>query len=691
MKLKTTLSLAILAAAAIAGAAKTYDVVMATRDAQGRLITANIDRNDVAEAQKIFREGKNPQKLLDIAARRRAKSPAGSEEGEGFKVTFTVEDGTTPPEGYLYTFDKVYVTQGGQYGHSYYNYAYHPQEEDGWWGCYVPEGTYYVILRGCLLKDDYSRENNIYVVKTDVDIKSDMTITFRMSDAKNLLTADFSFPDGIKMDREDDNYYSFFRCLNNSDGGFCCNFTMQGCPNDTIYINDLDDRWTYAINHVGVTPKGSYVNKLVERGPFTSSRHFTNNPSDYVESSTRFEPILTTDSKINGHGVTTEMTWQGINWDAPAGGAMVFEGDYSGEVKFWINNKRSDMSATTGFDVFVSPVVIEHIDTIDYGDFAEYDLAVATGSLMISESTGAPYTFISDKGYKHEDYEEETFFLPTVSPFDYIADTHTFLKAAPLLDARSFSNFHNEYLGKDFLFLEYDITYPGFEHTYLPILLTVTNGDKTASIMREELWDWCNEGNYTPGPTTFEMSATYAKDGETERRTISRYSFDSAGKEENFAVPSVEIYQLRDAEGDYTDEAIQKGSLIFGVNKPNVTVSAEYAAEGSGNWNSFEVEDLGNCYKAALADIDDSLIDKRLDLRFSVSDAEGNSAVQTIEGAFVFRLEAGLSDIAEDGEVVSTICYNLQGQRVPADCKDIVIRISTMADGTVRTARVLNR
>lgn len=701
MKLKTTLSLAILAAATIAGAAQTYDVVMSMRDKSGRTVTANIDKANVAAAQKILRNGKNPQRLLDLADRSRlkvlAKDPAGEEQGpqDGFKVTFAVEDEKPSKEGWFYLPYKVYVTQGGQYGGSYYNYAYYPDEEDGWWGCYVPEGTYYVILASNLIEGDFEDSESLYVVKTAVEIKSDMTITFRQSDAKNMITSDMTFPDGTKMESNGKDYFSYFRCLNNSDGGYCFNMMSMGTPDDIVYVNDLDGRWTYAINHVGITEKGTYVNKLVERGPFTSNRHFTNDPVGYVESATRFEPLPTTDPKVNGYGVETVMTWQGLDWDAPAGGQVLFEGDYSGEVKLWMNNKRSDMSAETGFDVFASPAIVEKVDIItdeEDEDYVEYYFTIGGGPLMISESTGAPYTFVSNEGYHREDIDEEVaFFLPTVSPFDYTADTRTFFRSAPILTADAFRNFHNEKRNKDFLFYENDFSYPGFEGTYLPLSVTFTNNGKTVTMGDEEFWHWCNEGNYTPGPSTIEFSAVYAKEGDKERKVTSRYSFNSAGKEGDFAVPTVKIYQLRDDAGRYTDEAIQKGSLIFGVNEPNLTVSAEYAAESSGEWKQFEAEDLGDHYKAALADIDESLIGKRLDLRFSVADADGNSAVQTIEGAFVFLREAGVSDITENCEAIASTFYNLQGQRVASDFEGIVICVSTMADGSIRTAKRLNR
>lgn len=697
MKFKTTLLSAILTAAALAGAAQTYDVVMSMRDKSGRTVTANIDKANVAEAQKILRNGKNPQRLLDLADRSRrkvlAKDPAGENPGpqDGFKITFAVED-EKAPEGWFYLPYKVYVTQGGKYGNSYYNYAYYPDEEDGWWGCYVPEGTYYVILASDLIEGDFEDSQSLYIVKTGVEIKSDMTITFRQSDAKNMITSDMSLPDGSKMEYNGKDYFSYFRCLNNSDGGYCFNMMSMGISDDMVYVNDLDDRWTYAINHVAITTNGTYVNKLVERGPFTSDRHFTNNPADYVASSTRFDPILTTDPKVNGYGVETVMTWQGLDWNAPAGGEVLFEGDYTGEVKLWMNNKPSDMSAETGFDVLASPSVIENFVIVSDGEDEEYHFTIGGGPLMFSKSTDVPYTFVSNDGYHREEIDKEaTFFLPTVSPFDYTADTRTFFRTAPLLTVNAFSNKHNEDCNIDTLLYDNTFIYPGFEGTYLPSTVTFTNNGKTVTMSDEEFWTWSREDNYTPGPSTIEFSAVYAKDGDKERKATGRYTFNSAGKEGDFAVPTVKIYQLRDDAGRYTDEAIQKGSFIFGVNEPNLTVSAEYAAEGSGDWKQFEVEDLGDHYKAALADIDESLIGKRLDLRFSVADAEGNSAVQTIEGAFVFLREAGVSALTEDCEAIASTFYNLQGQRVASDFEGIVICVSTMADGSIRTAKRLNR
>ena len=52
---------------------------------------------------------------------------------------------------------------------------------------------------------------------------------------------------------------------------------------------------------------------------------------------------------------------------------------------------------------------------------------------------------------------------------------------------------------------------------------------------------------------------------------------------------------------------------------------------------------------------------------------------------------SGIVSVAGDSEVVSSIFYNVQGQRVDASYKGVVIRIDTLADGTTVTRKAVNR
>ena len=49
----------------------------------------------------------------------------------------------------------------------------------------------------------------------------------------------------------------------------------------------------------------------------------------------------------------------------------------------------------------------------------------------------------------------------------------------------------------------------------------------------------------------------------------------------------------------------------------------------------------------------------------------------------------GIEDAVADGEIVSTVYYNLQGVEVSADAKGTVIRVQTLANGTRRTAKLV--
>lgn len=661
MRAHTTLFLALLGIAGIAGATKGYDVVMKVRDKSGKTITANIDHKQAKEARSLIKKGAASEKLLDIMHASRQQIPAvgdpggGEEPQEGFKVTFAVED-ESAGEGWFWDPWKVYVTQGGEYGNSYYNYAYTPWEEGEWWGCYVPEGTYYVILATAKINDDRTNSYSHFIVKNAVEIKSDTTITFRQSDAKNMLTSDFSFPNGEKMDyvgrNEDRRYFGYFRCLNDGNGAYCFNAAGMGAPTDTVFVNDLGESWTYAINQIGIDANGSYVNKLVVPGPFNTDRHFTNNPEDYRETTANFNTLPITDKKIKGHGISTFMTWMGVDWDAGVGSVVLYDGEYTDNVKLWINSPRSNMSRSTGYDVFAAPIVAEKVDTVyyDWGDgeiYEEYQATTAQGAYMVAETSGAPYLHIDGSingGYQKEGYPEETFYLPAISPFNYISAENNCLTMAPAMSVVEVRNFYNEWREKDFLFFTHQFSYPGFGEVNLPVVFTFTNNNNTEVIDVNGFWDWCNEGNYVPGPTVINLDAIYSNEDGVERHTKGVFSFDSSTAEEMVDVPTVTRWQLRDADNKMTAEASAAATLIFGSNiEASATLS--YAEEGTNVWVELPLTQEDGIFKASLSAIDSSLEGKPLDLKFNLATIDGFTSEQTIEGAFVFKSTSGIENI----------------------------------------------
>lgn len=690
---RITVLTAVMSLSVASAYARDVDVMVEHCSAKGQTERAVTSTSHVKEIRSKLQKGSDLRILKKLAPEKFRDSAAPDDEpADGFKVLFAVEDEAN--DGYTWYPWKVYVTHpDGEYGRDYYNYAYKPEEEmeaEGYaWGCYVPEGTYDVIL-GTSRSSDTGSYVSAYVVKEGVKISGDTTITFRQSEAKNLLTAKFYFEDGEEMPQlSEDNWdkysYGYSRCVNHKGGSYAFNMYNVGGVQDSILVNNLSDNWTYAINQVAVTPKGGYVNKLVIPGPFTSDMNFANNPEDYVKTSAEFNPLDSTDMSLNAYGVNSFMTWKGADWNCSAGVTMTYPGDYSGKVDMYLNTGRSDMSAYTGYDVFVSPVIGQNVYTYyeDWGDGDIYEykeLVYATGASMLPDTDGE-YLYINggmDWGYSLGQYPDETFFLPVISPFAYEAKEMTYFRFAPVLWLNYLRCFYNEYWGVDILNAYCSSSYPTFESWSLPTSESVTNNG--ATFMEGDLWNWSLEGNYVPGPVKIDYSAVWSTKNNDAFCTTSTFSFDTA--KEFYNPPMVSQYQVRNNDNAISSVVNADGKIMFAVKDADYDVKdvrAKVKANGSDEWTDLECfniadyDDLssyGLYYEVHLTALQ-SESPAIYDLRFECEDAEGNTSEAVIEGAFTLDSAVGVSSMASDFTPV-----RVEGKRIIAPEKADIFNLN---------------
>lgn len=688
----TTTAIALMAL--IASPVVAQDIVVNYRTTDGKTESTTVDRKQLPEIKK-FMEAGIP---LPAEQKRLLKSPMkspdpGTETPEGFKVTFAVEDEAT--EGFAYEPWKIYVTQpDDKFGDGYYNYAYYPTDNmiaqgKDWWGCYIPDGTYSVIL-ATGRRYGKERKHEAYIVKNDVVINQDTTITFRQSDAKNLLTSKFLYPDGSVMEpltKETSKYcnYSFFRCLNNSRGIYCFNLMNTGGIRDTLYVNNLDETWTYAVNQVTTNQNGTYVNKVVVPGPFTQNTEFVNNPADYLETTAHFTPLPDTDMDVNGYGVKTFMTWKGADWDASANTVRQQEGSYNGNIKMYLNNRESDLSPSTGYDVFAAPVIIKrviiHTQEMNGETRVSKELVTASGTYFLPNQNGNFLFTDGSKGYSIAEYPKYEFFLPSESQFDYCSEDITFFNTAPIIMLPSIiSRYHDRY--ETYIINGSAVgSYPAFEGNNLTIDRTITNNGNSYQFAPDERFlDWSAAGNYVPGPVVLDFSTVYKSENEKDYFTSASFSFDTA--RDKYCPPMVSRWQLRN--GDKApSSAIENGSAILlevtdSDNDEN-DVKCYYAVSGTNNWKELPVQTTADSgiYKADLSTISSTEDESLYDLQFRLADEAGNSAVQTIEGAMTYSSQSGITttetdkvDITVSGDSIiapeGSEVYNVAGQRCRA-------------------------
>ena len=710
----TKLGLAVSAALIAGSTALAQDVVVSKLEKGKKPVRTVVDISTLRE-QKHQSQGKQAWDMSTPAQDRTAVKEHGpflspayeGEEPEGFKVLFDVVDETPDFDGY-YSPYKVYVCKGdGAYSH---NYAYKPEGEEAEiyaWGCYVPEGEYTVILA----TDRYEKTDEpyvlegvkltpCYIVLEGVKIDGDKTITFRQSDAKNLITSKMLLPDGSEIPPSilynlDENGEStcemgFSRTMLNKADDCCLNMMNLGGSRDEIYVNDLSDEWVYALNFTYADATGAYQAAIVERGPFTSSVTLSNDPQDYTCTTVRFNDELPgIDTETKGFGIEAEGYWKGADWNM--GANAYFQGYFNAtdEIPVYLyRNRKADIDFMQfDFTAFVAVLYQQITYTEDSGDGEEtyVENVMISGPRMYMDNEDY-ITCIPYEGYTDEKYPEETFYFPIISPFAYdkTADTE-FFSFAPVMLTSTGSYIDNDPEYPYYLLAAVtELQYPQLMSGLLPVTTTATfNGKIIAENspnfdLREWAWDNYREPGLVEVTTHAPYSTTEPELNFTEATVI----FDTS-KEDYFS-PQVTLWQPRTAEGTVSDQLNAASKILFTTGDENpddtdYTVKAFYRQSGTQEWLplAYTGDTEGNVRTCefSLADFDGAF-GAWYDLRFESEDASDNRAIQTVGHAFRFHDVTGLNGIDADSTTVNPVYYDLTGRRVLNPDKGIYIRLA---------------
>lgn len=235
----------------------------------------------------------------------------------------------------------------------------------------------------------------------------------------------------------------------------------------------------------------------------------------------------------------------------------------------------------------------------------------------------------------------------------------------------------------------------------------VRNGDKTNSDTRvlyngEEIfssyadmnmWEWF--GN-NPAPGTYDINIenrNVTVDGEIPGRSVCRTHIDMA--QADFQPPVLSWLQYRDKQGQLCDRFDKaEGSIVFTAGKldyqinqdwmtemaftdADFTVKVMYSPNRYGDWqeltavenpSNFFAAGYGKYFTVDLAQIVRNSSNGWFDLRFELTDAVGNSQIQSIEPAFKIEALTALEKISSDDEteisVVDGMIVAPEGSRV---------------------------
>lgn len=693
---------------------KADDMIVRYTDNTGRLTKTVTDHTQIRKVQDALTASIGTGSFKTLIAEETASTDTETrhllrrspdyeeEEPEGFKVFFAVEE-EEAPEGMIYEPWKVYVCKGdGAYGSEYYNYSYYPDQEildQGYaWGCYVPEGEYTIILCSEVfkIKGDSQREyyTALYVVKENVSITGDTTITFRQSDAKNCITASCLLPDGSDAGTpwitgedgypvmREDVMMSAVRSIVNINGDYSLNLGnfSQG-DLDCVFINDISANWVYAISMTVVDDEGAYVNCVTHPGPIDSDLHVTNDPNGYVRHVVRFNPEMPgVNPDARGFGVMTDVAWKGVSW-INGYKCVKYNGlGISDPLPVYINATPSDHHSPYAFDLVVAPIVANDVSEITFADengnlVSYYEFQLLSGPGLFQEADDK-LVCMDWAGYSNEEYPEELFLLP-YDEFSFTPGEDTaFFTYAPV-STIAIDNFRNEAFAR--FGISCSFNYPCIATGWLPYSLTASyNGEIIAEEIADAEFDWykwsMEDQKYT-APGVFDISIKSPWKAEDPGAMVSQ-TLRIDTQNADFLPPQMVRWQLRDNSGNLTDKATLATRLLL-MSQENS--EDDYSLHLScpelpdyefncGNYKEVRYDDWGivsyrRVYEISLEDFPGTR-GESYSLTFEMTDASGNSSVQTIGHAFEWSGNSGVGEIRKDSE---EICVSGGILTAPAD------------------------
>lgn len=177
-------------------------------------------------------------------------------------------------------------------------------------------------------------------------------------------------------------------------------------------------------------------------------------------------------------------------------------------------------------------------------------------------------------------------------------------------------------------------------------------------------------------------------------------------RQEDSTPPTIEMLQFKNSEGYITDrfEKAEDGTMIFTAADINyfmdpvswednysykpVYITVEYSPYGEDYWTEMAIEEVpelynengwGYFYRASLENIDSKADNGWFDVRFSMADAAGNTHVQTVSPAFRINGQVNTGIKTPNIEHKQTT-YDLQGRHVSNGRKGLTIVRSSNGD-----------
>lgn len=200
--------------------------------------------------------------------------------------------------------------------------------------------------------------------------------------------------------------------------------------------------------------------------------------------------------------------------------------------------------------------------------------------------------------------------------------------------------------------------------------------------------EWNPESN---GVVDFAMKNTNILVDGLQGTNTTTIHFDMANKDN--IPPTIQMLQFRDSEGYITDRFSQADNGIMeltaadcnyflntetwenGFDYQPISITVEYSPYGKDNWSEIQIEEIpelynengwGYFYRASLKDVEGAGEKGWFDIRFSMSDATGNTHVQTVSPAFRIddKVDTGIGNNNQYTITNKQEVYDLMGRKV---------------------------
>ena len=180
-----------------------------------------------------------------------------------------------------------------------------------------------------------------------------------------------------------------------------------------------------------VDENGAYAACVTKRIPITSSCEFRNDPSNYSNTTVRFNPKLPgVNDECKGYGISTKIAWKGADWNLGIGGMILNKLGVADEIPVYIDASASDFASPDAIDLITSISVAADVTKIiptdengnpfldDNGEpYFYYECSTISTGLYREE--GNKYMCVGDYGYDIAEYPDESFLLPYDEFFSY--------------------------------------------------------------------------------------------------------------------------------------------------------------------------------------------------------------------------------------------------------------------------------